>query len=100
VGLYLEYQETGLPFDPELAYSIALLGDDKENSSADLIESYWYGNAPFKQGKIKDLKKRIYFGDAKALESSAFVNTARAVWSAAQEWRDSGQAEVADGGEL
>jgi hypothetical protein len=42
-----------LPFDPELAYSIALLGDDKENSSADLIEELLVWQWAFQARKNK-----------------------------------------------
>jgi len=78
-SLYLAYQQTGLPFEPELSTAIANTEDDDDRTVK--IDKAWNGDQ-WNTGIARDSKKRFYFGHIETLKSPDFLSVSEQIGAA------------------
>jgi len=75
-SLYIQYQQTGLPFEPELSTAIANTEDDDDRKVT--IDKAWNGGQ-WNIGIARDSKKRFYFGHIEAIKSQSFLSVSEQI---------------------
>jgi exodeoxyribonuclease V gamma subunit len=84
--LYLQYRESGLPFEPDLSRKLSQReeADDRE----EIIEDSWNEekNNWSRGGIAYDSKKRSYYGHINTLRSDSFLEVSNNLWQAVDAW--------------
>lgn len=82
--MYQRYQESGLPFEPELSHTLAHTEDADERE--EVIEEAWNKQGEWGSGIAYQSKKRSYYGHIDALRSDIFLGVSQSIWSAVDDW--------------
>jgi hypothetical protein len=84
-ALFIEYRQSGLPFDLYLSEQLAGLDDIEERDA--IIENAWYEKSEWKTGIAFDIKKRSYFGHINAIKCEAFQSVNERLTKIMNDWR-------------
>lgn len=82
--LYCHYQDSGLPFEPELSRALAKTDDAAERE--EITEEAWHKNSQWSSGIASVSKKRSYYGSLAALNSASFYAVSENLWKAVDAW--------------
>jgi len=78
---YLQYRESGLPFEPVLGHRLHEMADSREEAIEDTIDEFWYGEDYQKKGLLDDIEARSYFVSVDSLKEDVFAACCRQIWS-------------------